>query len=241
MIKSSSLKNVNVIGVDCCPLSDVSCGTFADKYFSVPHGNSPEYINSITSIVQSNDIDLIFPGSDEEVLKLSAVKEELSMRNCFVACPEYENVLVLSDKFSMLDYLTNSGIKSSKYGLFSSAEDLDALLFTLGFPNDKVIVKPRKGRGSKGVKLVDSTLSIKDQFESTNNSYTSKAQLLAYFRAYPNECSNYFAMEYLPGEKYSIDCLVEKSQLVFSVSRSNGTEPKLNPPKLPRSLLFFFL
>src|SRR5690606_1344444 len=54
--------------------------------------------------------------------------------------------------------------------------------------------------------------------------------LTNYFDEYPEEMSNFFLMEYLVGEKFSSDLLIEKGKIKAVVTRSNGILPKTNPP-----------
>lgn len=229
-IKSYPYKNVTLYGIDAIDIADVSCGKFADHFTSCPMGNDPKYIEFILDYVKKNSIDFVFPGSDEEAIALSSIKDELAKLKCNVMASTLSSVQLLSDKYRMLLHLAENGIRSSPFTLFNDPNHLVEAAKIVGYPHNLIVLKPRRGRGSKVVKIIDDDLCYKDRFENTTNAYITLNEALQYFRLYPDKCQDYLLMEYLPGEKYSIDCLVSHSRLVCGVSRSNGIHPKLSPP-----------
>src|SRR5512147_567394 len=62
-------RTVRIIGTDMT----VPCsGQFlADKFYSVPAGDSPGYIKKLREICSKESVDVVFPASHEEALTLS--------------------------------------------------------------------------------------------------------------------------------------------------------------------------
>ena len=61
-LKSSRRHDVRVVGVDM--RDDASGRYFVDSFYTVPAGDSDEYIGVLSDIVDREDVDLVLPTSD---------------------------------------------------------------------------------------------------------------------------------------------------------------------------------
>ena len=91
-------------------------------------------------------------------------------------------------------------------------------------------MKPRFGRGSRGVKLVSKDWTLQEIFCQKNNFLAHVDQLQAYFETNNWDIPNWFVSAYLPGDKFSADILCSKGKIHNIVIRNNGKDPKINPP-----------
>ncbi|WP_126972558.1 ATP-grasp domain-containing protein [Gynurincola endophyticus] len=127
---------IELIGVN---ITGVSAGNYlCDKVIKVPYAYDPEYISTIQTIVAKEKVDLIIPSTDYESYYLAAHQTEIG---CAVAASPAEVTKMCLDK-----YTNYQGFK--KFGL-PFAESFLPSEYTGGF--DKIVVKPREGRGSRNI------------------------------------------------------------------------------------------
>ncbi len=155
-----------IVAVDC---DELAAGFhFSDRSYVVPKYSDDRYYDEILKIIKRENIDLILPTSDD-VISISYAKDWLFTDvNLFMS--DYESINKCVDKFNF----------------YKECKDK----FSLPKTTDKftpVFSKPRDGKGSRGIKLIDQTKE------------------------------NYIYQEYLPGTEYTIDVLADMESNALSV------------------------
>ncbi len=205
----------------------------------VPKGNSPHYLSAIKNVIRETGAKAILVSSDEEALNLSKHSEVLASRGCVVCCPDFEVVCLVLDKLALLEkaHFLGLGIWPSNSGYFSLGGwgDLEVGLGILGLP---CVIKPRTGRGSRGFRVVTERPNEYSTFLSKRPVYTSKEELVRFFKKYPNQLKGFFLQKYYPGDKYCVDILAEKGEVRSMVIRNNGRDPKVDPPTQFAEIVF---
>jgi carbamoyl-phosphate synthase large subunit len=102
----------------------------ADKGYVIPSGDSPRWLPAVEEICRRENVSVLLPLVDEELLPAWGASVP-------VILPRPEFIELCLDKYKLMKALPNT----PKTILASDR-------FTLDFP---VIVKPRRGRGSRGV------------------------------------------------------------------------------------------
>ncbi len=114
---------------------DVSSGTagdhFCDKSYKVPYADESDYIPAIKMIIKEEAIDLIIPATDSEGYHLSRAKPHM---NTEVAVSPKETCRCFFDKYATYDLFRDNDIP-----------------FAETWHPGNVIVKPRRGRGSRNI------------------------------------------------------------------------------------------
>lgn len=231
--------DIRVIGTDTKPPEDCISTPFLSDYFQVPMGDDESYVPIIIEIVKQKSINIILCGSDEEVISLSKFQRILKEKyNCKVCCSPYNIVKNASDKYKLMNILKSENINVTNFYSLEKIDDIKKCAILLGYPNNNVIIKPRFGRGSKGFRVISSNYDEYGQFFRGENLFISIEELVKIFSFNPSAISNYFLMEYLPGDKYSADCLVTNGEVVSMVIRNNGKKPKISPPTQIADIVF---
>lgn len=114
-----------------------------DSRIEIEFANSKNYLESIKSVCDKNEIDLIVPGVDEELMQFDSL---LSKEGAEVFLPDKDFVRVMLDKHTCAKEIKSIGLSVPKTFTVSRAGEI-------GFP---LIVKPKTGRGSRGVRIVNS-------------------------------------------------------------------------------------
>lgn len=147
--------------IESIRLANIKCKIFAtdihvenygkylcDEFIQVPYTSSANYKDIITQIVAKHNIDLIFPGIEQDVYYFT---ENHSQFNTQIVLNTHELVSLSKDKLKMYEFLRS---KSYAYLIptypnltFSTASE------KLGLP---FIIKPKRSYASKGFHVITS-------------------------------------------------------------------------------------
>jgi len=120
-----------------------------NKMFKVPYAINEKYIDCIRKIVNEESVDLIFPSTDEESYQLSLHRNEIP---AVIVTSLHQTVDRYIDKYKTYLYhsklelpFADSRLPSEYMGEFENC-----------------IVKPRRGRGSRGISINPDDFSLFD-------------------------------------------------------------------------------
>lgn len=157
LIKELISKGVDVICADANPLS---VGIYyCERGYVIPRGSDPKFIPTILDISKKEHVNAILSGPEEEIIPLSKHKEIFIEENVLPLVPDYDSTLICSDKFKTCDFLTKINVPTPK--TFFAVRRNNAKLEKLDELNFPVILKPRFGRGSKGVYIAHDEQELK--------------------------------------------------------------------------------
>lgn len=137
--------NIRITGSNTLGFS--SGNYLCDSFYKVPFGNDKNYISEIIFIVIKENIDLIIPSTDFEAFYLS---DNLSKIPCKIAVSDIEATKIYLDKYE-------SWLHHHKYNI-PFAVSFEPSAYKNQFK--QCIVKPKKGRGSKGIHINPKEFSV---------------------------------------------------------------------------------
>lgn len=113
---------------------------------TIPWANSPDFLSCVSSLCSKYSIDILVPGVDEELLQLSR-----GLHGCSTAVllPSHDYINIMLDKYLMYEEFLANNLPIPCSTLFDS--DFSHIHFPC-------ICKPRYGRGSKGIVILNSDL-----------------------------------------------------------------------------------
>ena len=124
----------------------------ADAAYLLPHSKEPDYASDIITILNKESVNLLLIGSTPEVPVLANLAERIEMETqARVVVSHPDLVKRLSDKLLTCQTLELLGPFHPKYARDISIDALIAFVNQVGFP---LVVKPRRGTASQGVKVV---------------------------------------------------------------------------------------
>ena len=157
LIKELVNRGVEVICADANPLS---VGLYyCKKGYVIPKGDDPSFIPKVLEISKKEHVNAILSGPEEEIIQIAKNKSVFLKEDIIPLVPEYESALICFDKFKTYNFFIKNNIPTPKTIFLIKEEDKNNLkLDGLEFP---VILKPRFGRGSKGVYIVNDNEELK--------------------------------------------------------------------------------
>ena len=172
-----------------CDLKIENVNTIIPKknIFKVPAVNDKKYINSVKKICDRYKIDILVPGIDEELLILK--KNKRLFKSIFL--PSSKMINLCNDKWSFYQDCKKKKINIPATSLANNIQ--------FKKHKKKIILKPRYGRGSKGIILC-------------KNHKIAKMYLK--ILSIENKISEYIVQDYIEGSEYTVtQCFHKKSHL----------------------------
>ncbi|MDD5529880.1 MAG: ATP-grasp domain-containing protein [bacterium] len=221
--------NIYIIGVD---INSNAVGFhFTDKNYIVSKGNENGYTEKLLSISKKESIDVILPLSDEELLALAKDKSKFEREGIQVACSEYNIVKTAMDKAFMLQYLEKEGLPCPEYRIPSNLKELERDIKSLGYPNKKVVFKPRKSRGARGFWILNANLHKRRMILEDRDRQEITLEWLLESLKDNNKFPDILAMEYLPGDDFNVDVLSWKGKPIYTIPNERML-PKHGPVRV---------
>lgn len=129
-------KTIRLIGTD---ISNFTAGNhLCDKIYQVPYSYDSNYLPCLQKIIENEKVNLIIPTTDYEVYYLSLYKNKINTTVIVSDIATTENYL---DKYLTYKYHKKINAPFAKSWLPSEFKN----------HNGDIIIKPRKGRGSRGI------------------------------------------------------------------------------------------
>jgi carbamoyl-phosphate synthase large subunit len=154
----------------------------------VPAGRAPDFVDVVRAIIRDDRIDVVFPTVDVELPRLAAVRDDLGAA---LASPSLQTLETCLDKLALARACERT-VRVPRTELLGTPQATSGW----DFP---VIVKPRRGAGSRGVRTVH-----------------SQAELDAV-----HDEEDLIVQELLPGDEFSVDVLADlDGNVVAAVPRA---------------------
>lgn len=135
-------EGVKIIGIDTHKEKDIAGSAFCSKFYrSLPH-DDPNYINQLLDICRLEDVSVVFPIHDLELLVVSKAKDRFEGISVWVSDPR--TIEICNDKLKFYKRMNPTLVPYTRC--------LDSPIPDDMYP---AIVKPRQGVSSRGVYKVN--------------------------------------------------------------------------------------
>lgn len=157
------------------------------RWHQIPFASDPAFVKRLQRLCCDLEVSLLVPGVDEELLPIAHARESMG---CEVLLPPTEFVSAHLDKLT-------SNLLLKKYGVPVPQTELPSERQGVSFP---CIAKPRKGRGSRGVVIVQS-----DQ------------ELRAHIMLCRCQPDDFIVQELLQGQEYTVMMAADRAGVLRAV------------------------
>lgn len=121
-----------------------------DAFARLPMVSEPHYPDALVSQLRANDVDVLLPGIDSEIVLLSRQRQLFETAGIKVALAPADLIEAADDKLATASYVRAHGLSAPPTCDAATPQDLE-------FP---IVAKPRRGQGSKGVMILDDRRSL---------------------------------------------------------------------------------
>ena len=176
-IKALEDRGLSLVGMDANPLS--AGFKLVKKSYVVPYARDIQFIPKVLEISNREKIDILIPTVDEELVVLSENKDKFSAVGTKVAASGRDSIENCLDKWVFYKEVKRLDIPTPETWLPEDVENVKHLEMP-------VLVKPRIGRGGRGVFFCETQEEL--------NAALKKSE-------------NVIIQEYVDGKEYTIDTL----------------------------------
>ena len=194
--------------------SDMVCGAdmnlsapalqACNKSFRLPDIFNPNYIDSLTKLVLSENIHMVFSLNDLEIgllAKKRATLEEKTGATFYV--PSVSTLNICTDKWRTFEFVQEIGIAAPETFLSLDNAILALKLGRVQFP---LIIKPRWGSASIGLVIVENQKDLITGFEFCRKTVSKSPLSLLGTK------DNVIIQEMIQGQEYGVDILYGRKQ-----------------------------
>jgi carbamoyl-phosphate synthase large subunit len=195
------------------------------EFERIPFAHETDFIENLLSLCQRRHIHVILPLVTKELIPLARHKKQFEEFGTRVLVSNVHSLDIANNKSRLYQFLEWRGIHVPAYRIVETTDQFEAAVKELGFPANRVAFKPSVSNGGRGFRVLANDMDMHHLlfYEKPNSTYISladAAQILS-LKSFPE----LLVTEYLPGEEYSVDCLVENGQ------------PRLVVPRLRRKMI----
>ncbi len=213
-IKENGERRIRLIGVDMN--KDDTILQMCDAYYQVPQGNNPEYVEALLKICREERVDILLPIMSVELEALAANKNRFAEVGTMVSVSDVNALKIANNKLALFNFLKNEELPHPKFYPVHSVADIDKAIEEIGFP---IVFKTSEGSGSRGMRIIDNSKSRFDILfhEKPNSCYITLNEFKEILSE--GEIPEMHAMEYLPGNEYTVDLLANNGEIKYSMCR----------------------
>lgn len=216
MLKKAEGFKIDFVTSDRVDKDSIGFAVTGKKYV-IPKGSEPGYIESVADICRNERITTIVPQYSDELVPLSGNMELFDSMGVKVLVTEDTEMLSIANNKKRLyeHYKGRSFIPRHVYS--NDIAVIEKALYSLGYPESPICIKPTDGEGGKGFRIITEEKSniLEEQGNSPNISWDLYKRELSQIGKLPE----LMVMEYLPGAEYSVDCVCRDGETIVCIPR----------------------
>ena len=216
-LKNNSERNIFIVGTDAF---EFAVGKkFVDVFKIIPDSseNEKSFINYLKKLILKYEIDVLIPCGNEDCI---AVSKHRNLFNCKVLVDDIDTLKNSFDKGFVYNKIKDElGCNSPNFYIVNSYEDFLSAIKKLNFQKNKLVIKPRFGRGGRGVYVLNDNLSFNKTFLlKPDNNYPTE-----FFHKILKNKKNFddlIVMEYLEQPFYSLYSICKSGNNFFTLTHN---------------------
>ena len=212
--ESSRYKKSNIFGVD--QFLRVNSLPDFERIIELNESNEDYYIEGLVKILYDFKVDILLPQTTRETLLLSKYYEFVSNFCKIPLASTFDGLVKANDKFLLLQHSNLSS--SNKLELIPFEDENSGRIFLENAiqNNKNVFLKSRNSSGGRGIVKVVSDVDKFEVFSEKTKSFhvASYTEILEIWDSRDTRFSDYFLMDELVGEEYTVDVFIGKSNKI---------------------------
>ena len=190
------------------------------NFEEIPLAGSENFIDSIFSLCKKKNIHAVLPLVTKELLPLALNKQKFNSANIKVLVSDAPSLEIAINKSRLYEFLQWRAIEVPEFRIIETIDQFRQAVSELGYPKNKVCFKPSVSNGSRGFRVIRKDIN---ELQLLFNEKPEKNTFITYEEATRilslGSFPELLVSEYLPGEEYSVDCLVNRGKPILIVPR----------------------
>ena len=213
-VKNNGERKIRLIGADMN--HDDTILQMFDQYYQVPRGDDPNYAAAILEICRKEHVDVVIPIMSVELETLAKNEAMFREAGVVLSVSSLDALKIANNKLALFEYMRDNDIPVPKFWKVNSVADVDPAIEHIGVP---VVFKTNEGSGSRGMRIIDPSKSRFDILfhEKPTSAYVTLQDFKETLQE--GDMPPMMAMEYLPGNEYTVDMLCENGKVLYNMCR----------------------
>ena len=189
------------------------------NFIQLPLASDAAFLNKMLTICLDHEIQLILPLVTRELLLLSSAKTLFKEYGIEILVSDLDKLTIANDKGKLYQFLKNEGIAVPDFKIVKTFQEFTSAGLAMGYPSKKFCFKPCIANGSRGFRIIDDSIDLNDLvFNYKPDSSIITFEMAARFLR-KDQFPELLISEYLPGEEYSVDCVLDQGKMIICVPR----------------------
>lgn len=217
-LRKNGEREIRIVSVDMN--ENAAARNLVDAFYTVPAAEDPGFIDRILEICRMEKVEAVLPIVTRELEVFSAAKARFGEAGVKVNVMDPGPLHTANNKGLLLAAMRDAGLPAPEFRVVHTADEVEAAVKELGYPEKAVVVKPTFGNGSRGTRILDPKVSRYDLFfkQKPGSMYISFSELMETLRE-RDAIPEMIVMENLPGEEYKVDTLTDHGKVLAAVCR----------------------
>lgn len=213
-------RTLSVIGGDASLKNSVGAGLL-DKVFQIPFAEAPDFIDRVLEICTGEKVDVVIPLVTRELPVFAKNKDLFNSKGICVSVSDPGPLEIANNKYLLMKFCRENSIPVPDFHLVKSLPEFREAASFLGYPVKKICFKPPVSNGLRGFRIIEDGQDRLHALinEKPNNIYISFDEFVSVCKG-GGSFPDLIVMEYLPGEEYSVDVLVNNGKYISAIPRS---------------------
>ena|SRR5436190_2304257 len=192
------------------------------EFETIPFAHEKNFIEKLLSVCQRRNVHVVLPLVTKELIPLAQHKKHFDELGTRVLVSDVDSLEIANNKSRLYQFLEWRGVDLPGYRVVETMGRFETAVKELGFPGERVAFKPSISNGGRGFRILANDIDEHNLlfYEKPNSTYISLADALRILSVRP--FPQLLVTEYLPGEEYSVDCVVDHGQPRLVVPRLRG-------------------
>jgi carbamoyl-phosphate synthase large subunit len=210
-------KKFRIIAADANP--NAAGRYLADDFRQIPLATDPRFTDELLKLCRESAVDIIMPLVTRELPVLAGNLNAFREAGTRVMVSDPSSLEIANDKSRLYQFLDWRGIKVPAYKIAESIDQFTEAVKELGYPGKTICFKPSISNGSRGFRIIKNDVNELDLLfnQKPNSTYIDFDTAIRVLSS--GKFPELLISEYLPGEEYSVDCIVNRGEAVMVVPR----------------------
>lgn len=190
-----------------------------DDFETIPIASNPSFTESVIALCRKKNIHIVLPLVTKELIPLSQHIKEFEQAGTRLLISPTHSLEIANDKSRLYEFLQWRGIPVPEFRVVESVEQFKTAVEELRYPGQPVCFKPSVSNGSRGFRIISEQMNELDLLFNHKPASTYLGLPDAVRILSSGLFPELLISEYLPGEEYSVDCIVNHGEPVLIVPR----------------------
>lgn len=192
-----------------------------DKFYQVPSGTDPTYVQKLAEICSKESVNVLFPASHEEALALTKNTVIFKKIGTTIAVSKPEVLELSFNKKTAFQKLKEKGLPCPDFRVVKTLAGFRDAAAELGINERKLVMKPVLTRGGRGARILTKENTARSLLTEKPGSLEAGYDEIVRTLSGLEEASfpELILMEYLPGTIYSVDFLAKNGKALIIVPK----------------------